>query len=274
MRKLLILGASGLVGRALVEECKESFEIFGTYSTSPIDLPENNQFHLNVSELEQLKNIIRKVNPDAVVSCLRGDFNQQLRFHKELALELRETNGVCYYVSTANVFDGDYTKHHSEEDHPNAESLYGNFKISCEHELKQILNERAVIIRIPQIWGKQSPRLKGIESAIEEGQLEVYDNLACNHLSDTLLAKQLKYIIENKLEGIFHLGTVDMMIHQQFTEKLVKKLTDKKIKLIHKSIPNVFGICHFGLTSVRHEIPENLQITNQELIDYLIGSSE
>ncbi|MGB6409451.1 MAG: sugar nucleotide-binding protein [Planococcus donghaensis] len=274
MRKLLILGASGLVGRALVEECKESFEIFGTYSTSPIDLSKNHQFQLNVSELEQLKNIIRKVNPDAVVSCLRGDFDQQLRFHKELALELRETNGVCYYVSTANVFDGDYTKHHSEEDQPNAESLYGNFKISCEHELKQILNERAVIIRIPQIWGKQSPRLKGIESAIEEGQLEVYDNLACNHLSDTLLAKQLKYIIENKLEGIFHFGSVDMMIHQQFTEKLVKNLTDKKIKLIHKSVPNVSGICHFGLTSVRHEIPENLQITNQELIDYLIGSSE
>jgi|GEM_PF-5419146 len=65
-----------------------------------------------------------------------------------------------------------------------------------------------------------------------------------------------------------------MMIHQQFIEELVKKLTDKKVELNVKSIPNVTGICHFGLTSVRHDIPANLQLTNQELIDYLIGPSE
>ncbi|WP_299739234.1 hypothetical protein [uncultured Rossellomorea sp.] len=46
MRKLLLFGASGLVGKALVEECKDSFDVFGTYATRPVDLPEEKQFQL------------------------------------------------------------------------------------------------------------------------------------------------------------------------------------------------------------------------------------
>lgn len=266
MSKLLILGASGLVGKALVDECKDSFDVFGTYSTTPLELPKSNQYQLKISEIDKIKDIIRSIKPDAIVSCLRGDFDQQLIFHKELALELENTNSILYYFSTANVFDGDFTKHHSELDTPNAVSPYGAFKIECENVLQQILNESAVIIRIPQIWGKKSPRLDNIRSGIENNQIDVYSNLECNNLSDVLLASQLKYIMINKPNGIFHLGSVDMMINKDFIAELVGSLTDKEIHFKSNLFQETSDTCYFGLKSIRNDIPKSLQTTNKDII--------
>jgi dTDP-4-dehydrorhamnose reductase len=34
LQKVLILGASGLVGKALIDEFKDGFDLYGTYSSS------------------------------------------------------------------------------------------------------------------------------------------------------------------------------------------------------------------------------------------------
>ncbi|MGM0752623.1 MAG: sugar nucleotide-binding protein [Bacillota bacterium] len=271
MRKLLVFGASGLVGKALVEECKNSFDVFGTYATRPVDLPVEKQFQLEISDMDKMKEIVQSIKPDRIVSCLRGDFNQQLEFHRELSLEIENTESVLYYFSTANVFDGDFTKHHSEKDTPNAASPYGQFKIECENMLQEVLKERAVMIRIPQIWGKKSPRLDQIRSGIENNSLDVYSNLECNHLTDELLAKQLKYIILQKLTGVFHLGAIDMMTQDIFIEKLVSSLTDKEIKYHYRLLQDIPDTYYFGLKSIRNDLPGSLLKTNREMIDDIVS---
>lgn len=76
--------------------------------------------------------------------------------------------------------------------------------------LKEILDERGMMIRIPAIWGKDSPRWNLIKESIKNNKvIDVYSNLVCNNLLDVQLAKQLRFIIESKLKGIFHLGSVD-----------------------------------------------------------------
>ncbi|TMU87218.1 sugar nucleotide-binding protein [Bacillus sp. BHET2] len=271
MRKLLIIGASGLVGKALWEECKDQFDVYGTYSSRPMDLPKDKQYQLEMSEIGEVTDIIQSIGPDAIVSCVRGDFDQQLEFHKKLALEVANTNCSVYYVSTANVFDGDFTKHHTEIDTPNASSPYGQFKIACETLLQQALLDRAVIIRIPQIWGRQSPRLDSIKLGIEKNQIEVYRNLECNHLSDILLARQLKYIITNQLKGIFHLGGVDMMPHDRFIQELVMNFSDKEITFTYQLLQQHPETYYFGLKSVRNELPKSLLKTNTSMIEDLVN---
>ena len=83
MHKILILGASGLVGRALVDEFIDEFDLYGTYFSSLTSLPNDMQFQLEVQQLEKLKGIIRTIEPDIVISCIRGEFDQQLKFHEE-----------------------------------------------------------------------------------------------------------------------------------------------------------------------------------------------
>ena len=143
-----------------------------------------------------------------------------------MALALRNSCSRVYYFSITNVFDGDFSRSHTETDIPIAESNYGKFKIECETMLKAALDERVIIIRIPAIWGRNSPRWNLIKESIKNNKgIDAYSNLVCNNLLDTHLAKQLRFIMQNDLKGIFHLGSADMMTQGQFYEQIVSKLT-------------------------------------------------
>lgn len=271
MQKILILGASGLIGKALINELKDAFDLYGTYFSSTTNLPNEKQFRLDVQEFEEMKEIMRSIKPDIVISCLRGDFDKQLEFHNELASKLEHSESRVYYFSTANVFDGDYSRHHAEKDMPIAESDYGKFKINCENVLKEKLEDRAMIIRIPAIWGEESPRMNLIRESIEKNQsIDVYSNLECNNLLDTQLAKQLRFIIENQLKGTFHLGSVDMIAHGEFYERLMNALSTKKNLLKFNPCDETGNTFYWGLVSNRNDIPDSLQTTNQEIISYLL----
>ncbi|WML48628.1 sugar nucleotide-binding protein [Neobacillus sp. PS3-34] len=272
MDKVLILGASGLVGKALIDELKDGFDIYGTYSSSLTGLPVEKQFQLEVQEIEKLLEITRSIIPDIVISCLRGDFDHQLKFHKELAMELRNSNSRLYFFSTTNVFDGDFTKPHTESDIPISESDYGKFKIECENMLKEILDERAIIIRIPAIWGKNSPRWNLIKESIKNNKMiDVFSNLVCNNLLDVQLAKQLRFIIENHLKGTFHLGSVDMMDQGQYFEQIISKLGSEKSILRYQLFQETDDTRYFALQSIRDDMPDSLQSTNQDIISYLLS---
>lgn len=273
MEKVLILGGSGLVGRALINEFKGGYEIYGTYSTTSMtSLPDDKQFQLEVQEINKLKEIISSIQPNIVISCLRGEFDQQLKFHKEMAEELRNTNSRLYYFSTTNVFDGDFSKPHIEIDVPNAESDYGKFKIDCENMLKDILADTVIILRIPAIWGKDSPRWNMIKENIKNAKgIDVYSNLVCNNLLDVQLARQLRFIIENKLKGIFHLGSVDTMTQSQFFEQVITKLGSGRDMLKYNYYQDGSNTYYFVLKSTRDDIPESLKSTNKDIISYLLG---
>ncbi|MBE1556675.1 sugar nucleotide-binding protein [Sporosarcina limicola] len=272
MKKVLILGASGLVGKALIAEFKDEYELYGTYFSTFTSLPTGKQFQLELQQIEKLKDIIRSIKPDIVISCLRGEFVQQLKFHKELAMEFRNNNRRVYYFSTTNVFDGDCSKPHTEMDIPISKSDYGKFKIECENMLKEILDERVMIIRIPAIWGMNSPRVNEIKESIKNHkEIAVYSNLVCNNLLDVQLAKQLRFIIEKELKGIFHLGSVDMMAQGRFFEQIISKLTSNKSLLRYQMYQDKADTCYFTLKSNRDDIPTSLQSTNEDIISYLIG---
>ncbi|MFP7300495.1 sugar nucleotide-binding protein [Neobacillus niacini] len=272
MKKVLILGASGLVGRALIEEFKEVYDLYGTYSSTQPKLPSNKQFQLEVSQIHEMKEILRCIKPEIVISCLRGEFSQQLKFHKELAEELMNTSSSLYFFSTTNVFDGDFSKPHIESDHPNAESEYGKFKMDCEIMLKEALKDRAKIIRIPAIWGKDSPRWKmTLENIKNHKVMDVYRNLMCNNLLDVQLARQLAFIIENKLTGIFHLGSVDTMTQSQFYEDIFVKLGSDLNLLNSNDYLESDKTYYFAMQSTRNDIPKTLETTNKEIISYLLG---
>ena len=138
-----------------------------------------------------------------------------------------------YFCSTANVFDLKVSKAHYENEETEAESDYGKFKIRCEKELEKILGSSMVILRLPMIWGKDSPRMKKLLKDInEKNEIEVYSNLYLNNNIDVMLAKQMHHIIENKLEGIFHLGSEDIMTQYDFIkgESSDKEISDLFIR--------------------------------------------
>lgn len=271
MKKLLILGASGLVGKAIAKECLDVFDVYGTYFSSETNLTDDKQFQLNIEDEETIREILNVVQPDIVVSSLRGDYDDQLKFHRNLAEELKNRASILYFFSTTNVFDGDLSMHHRESDQPISQSEYGQYKINCEKLLAQSLGDRSNIIRIPGIWGKNSPRMNSLNKNIETAtSIQAYSNLECNFLLDTQLARQVRFIFENELTGIFHLGAVDMVNECIFIEELVNKLTTREINIQLNPYEDKETTYYFGLLSNRDDLPDSLKMTNKEIISYLV----
>ncbi|WPK11167.1 sugar nucleotide-binding protein [Lysinibacillus louembei] len=263
MKKLLILGASGLVGRALVEQCRHDFDVYGTYFSSSVNLPEHKQFYLDL-EPETLLHILQSVQPDIVVSGLQGDYRKQLALHKALAEFLQHSATPLYFISTTNVFDGDLTRHHIESDTPISKSDYGKFKIAREKMLQESLQERCCIVRIPGIWGKDCPRLRKLQGDIAANKpIKPYSNLQWSFLLDTQLAKQLHYIMENDLTGIIHLGATDMLTDSAFYEQLLPE----QATLEPVPYENAESTYYFGLkTEQPNRLPSDLYITNAQIV--------
>ncbi|TCP68604.1 sugar nucleotide-binding protein [Baia soyae] len=271
MKKILVLGASGLVGRALIVELVDGFDTYGTYTSNVTSLPQDKQFSLEVQNIDKMKEIMNTIKPDFVISCLRGEYDQQLTFHEELARSIKNQKTKLYYFSTTNVFDGDYSRPYTETDTPIAESDYGKFKMKCENKLQEMLGGKAIIIRIPMIWGKDSPRLNQIKESLKDHKaIEVFSNLVCNHHLDVLLAKQVRFMIEHDLKGVFHLASVDRMTQSQFYEQILHQLKVEKSILQHSLFLDKEDTAYFQIESNRDDIPKSLQCTNQDIISHLL----
>ncbi|SDY04612.1 sugar nucleotide-binding protein [Thermoactinomyces sp. DSM 45892] len=270
MKKILVLGASGLVGRALIDELVEGLDVYGTYTSNVTSLPHDKQFSLEVQHIDKMRELMDTVKPDVVISCLRGDYDHQLTFHEELAKSIKNQHTKVYYFSTTNVFDGDFSRPYTEADTPIAESEYGKFKMKCESMLQEMLGERAITIRIPMIWGKNSPRLNQIkESLKDEKVIEVFSNLVCNHHLDVLLAKQVRFMIENDVKGVFHLASIDRMMQSQFYEQILHQLGVEKSILEPRFFLDKEDVAYFQIESNREDIPRVLRYTNSDIISSL-----
>lgn len=268
--RILILGASGYIGNAIKQSLANMYEVYGTYRTGGKS-DDSSMYLYEVGNEELLRDILVEVEPDIVISCLRGDFGKQLKAHEFVAKYLQEKNkGQMIFLSSANVFDGDLEQPHFEEDIPEAESEYGKYKIECEKMLQSILGSRVIIIRIPEVWGRNCPRIKRLHCCIKEKiEMDTYENLYVNYTTDRQISEWILYIIKHELKGIFHVGTEDMYEYVKFQRELIKQFNLKEpIFKINREEEKSY----FAVLSERDEIPKEIRLRVKDIIKYLEGS--
>ena len=263
-KRILILGATGTVGTAIYRQLSQEkdWEIWGTYCSSK--QKDSSMLRFSVEMPDKIHSLLGQVRPDLVISSLRGNFDRQLTVHESIAGYLSANGGKIIFISTANVFDGNCKKKHYENDPTNSDSEYGRFKIQCEDLLRERLGSRAVIIRIPFVWGKNSPRIQEIRKGCEKGELEVYTDFFSNHVADLQIAKTLRWLIEDDKEGIFHVGTSDVIEYQDFIQKLICAMGGKKPCFVCQKEPGVMAVLNS-----RDDLPNSLKWDSERLIAYL-----
>lgn len=271
MNRILILGGSGLVGKALVKEMNkhQEYEVYATYCTNPIQWYKEKSFKLNIDDTDNINSLLNKLKPQSIIACLRGDYNKQLDVHIKTAEYLQKYGGKMYFCSTTNVFDNDLSKPHYEDDLPESCSDYGQFKIECEKRIIELLNENASILRLPQMLGKDSPRINNLLKSLSEGkEIEVYPKLFINTNTDVMLAKQIHYIIQHNLNGIFHLAAEDIIPYKDLYCRIIKGMGYNSAKIKE----NLDEKGYFTILSHRNnEFTDDLRVTNSSVIDYLIN---
>ena len=280
---ILVLGASGMIGNAIVQNLLEGNAVYGTYCGHTPDTSSNRYFHFDVSDKDALISILQVMKPDAVVSSLRGDFTEQENRHRELAENLLETGGRLIFLSTANVFDGCPFEPCSESDTPYPVSSYGQFKFRCEQMLQKILGDQLTIVRLPKVLSKSRVRTL-LTKQNPEQPFFLYSNLLMSANIAENVAKAIRFIIEHGLSGVFHLTSSDFVSYQDFYGKLLIKAGCKEIKVrkISMSIETYCaelgnvpagilrgkdaGKFYLGLSSKRNDLPSEFFLSCQDVI--------
>jgi len=162
----LILGGSGFLGNALYKELCSYFDTYGTYYTARKAFEDNQQFLPYNLQEDDVFDILDQVQPQIIISALRGNFAAQIQAHQHLVEYVQQNNCKLYFLSSANVFDR-YTKYPSYElDKTLSDSIYGRFKIKIENMLLRLPKKKMCILRIPMVFGNQSPRIKNMKENV------------------------------------------------------------------------------------------------------------
>ncbi len=266
--RILILGASGFIGNALYKELCSYYKTFGTYHTAKKEFVNNAQFIEYTVEEDDVVEILKVTKPTIIISALRGDFYAQIMAHQHIAEYLLANDCKIIFLSSANAFDG-YSKYPSYElDKTLSESIYGHFKIKIENSLLRLPKKKTVIIRLPMVLGAQSPRVKEIKHHIEDGKpVEIFPNIIMNVTTDSKVTQQIHYIINRNRTGIFHLGSIDLVHHDDFFKDIVHAVSTNNV--VYKRVYTTNEDRYLAVLPKYNKLPKHLQITSAEVLKEL-----
>ncbi|KAF9581086.1 Methionine adenosyltransferase 2 subunit beta [Lunasporangiospora selenospora] len=158
--RVLVTGASGLLGRAVVKEFESSgHEVIGV----AFSRAHGNLKKLNLEDSEAVTAFIDQERPDVIVHCAaerRPDVveknpsgTQRINVQVPgLLADLTNDRGILLiYISTDYVFDGT-SPPYDVRDKPNPLNAYGLSKYEGEVEVKKF-NSSAILLRVPILYG-------------------------------------------------------------------------------------------------------------------------
>ncbi|KAJ1755310.1 hypothetical protein LPJ58_001312 [Coemansia sp. RSA 1591] len=159
--KIVVTGASGLLGRAVVKEAEaRGHTVIGTaFSRATAKLAK-----LDLSDASAVSSFLREHKPQAIIHCAaekRPDVAEQNQAAVEqlnsqvpgrLAREADALGAYFVYVSTDYVFDGTRPPY-KVNDTPNPLNFYGRTKLAGEQAVREA-SDRAAILRVPVLYGE------------------------------------------------------------------------------------------------------------------------
>ncbi len=248
--KLLITGASGLLGINLALEAMKGHEVIGVDRGRLKSAP----FHLRTVDLLQrhaLDSTLEEIQPDWLIHCAAMANLEECESHPaqakrlnadlpaELAIACARRNIKLVHLSTDAVFDGTKPGAYTEEDVPNPQSVYAQTKLEGERAV-QSLNRQAVIARVNFYgWSLSGRRSLGefFVNNLSEGKT-VYgftDVIFCpmwvNHLAQTLLA-----MLEKDLQGLYHVVGAQPMSKYQFGVAVARQFGLRESLIVPESV--------------------------------------
>ena len=266
-KKILILGGSGFLGNAIYKELCNYFDTYGTYFTARKAFESNQQFFRYDMQEDDVFKVLEKVQPQLIISTLRGNFAAQVQAHQHMVEYISKNDCKLYFISSANVFDA-YSKYPSyENDKTLSESVYGRLKIKIENMLLRVPKEKMAILRVPMVFGNSSPRIKEIKKFIWGNEpVEVFPNLILNVTNDDKLTQQIHYLINRDKSGIYHLGSKDLVHHEDFVKEIVERIGE--FSPIYKRVFTTNEERYLAVLPKDNKLPKNLQISYQDIIDH------
>ena len=244
--RILVTGASGLLGLNLALEACKQHAVFGTVNNHPIKTQAFEVLRANLLDPDALDRVLEEAKPDWVIHCaalanleacekdpaLARKLNIELP--KKLATIVARGGARLLHVSTDAVFDGQ-RGNYTEDDLPNPLSVYANTKFDSELAIAAV-NPEAIIARV-NLFGWS---LSGKRSLSEFFFYNLFAGKSVMGFTDVyfcpLLANDLAKIflemLEIGLNGLYHVVSSECISKFDFGVKLSRQFgLDSKLIL-------------------------------------------
>ena len=235
MARILITGASGLLGVNLALEACERHEVVGVVNHTVLREPPFHQVQINLLEDGAPERLIAEVEPDWVIHCAAlagldaGEAQPGLAQLLNAVLPgrlARAAHSIPFlHISTDAVFDG-VRGNYSEDDSPNPRSVYARTKLAGEQAV--IDNHPGPIVVRSVFYGWSIDSMRSLaeffiinlsEGRRVPGLTDVrFCPMLANDLAGVLLA-----MLKKGLSGLYHVVASDSMTKHDFGVALARK---------------------------------------------------
>jgi dTDP-4-dehydrorhamnose reductase len=207
--KVLITGASGQVGRALL-------------STAPAHLDVRALTHtqLDIGDPNAVRSAVERFSPGVLINAAAYTAVDRAESEPEVAMAINATaahhlaeamrgiaGGRLIQISTDYVFDGGGTEAHRPEDPTGPISVYGRSKLSGEQQVQEVLGDRAIVLRTAWVYAAEGKNflLTMLRLMQERGAVRVVSDQHGSPTAAASVARALWQIVENlEIRGVLH----------------------------------------------------------------------
>ncbi|RQG96040.1 dTDP-4-dehydrorhamnose reductase [Natrarchaeobius chitinivorans] len=237
---VLVLGAGGLLGSALVRRCLDrSIATVGTYHSTAPDFEIQLEHH-NIRDTAAFRSLLDTYQPDTVVNCAALTDVDGCETSEATAAAINgtapgELAGVCaardiqfVHISTDYVFDGTATEPYTESEPTNPIQVYGESKLQGEQNVQET-DAASLILRLSFVYGVRgdTTELVGFPAWVRE-TLRAGDDVPLfvdQQFTPTRAGQAAATILdflETEATGIYHVASRSCVTPHEFGHKIAR----------------------------------------------------
>ena len=231
--KIVILGAHGRLGAALMREYREKYDLAG-FNHAQLDLANLDDVRgkLGGMNFDVLINAAAFTNVDACETERDRAFLINAEAAGVLAEICNEKDAKLIHFSTDYVFDGQKRAPYTEGDQANPISLYGESKLTGEKKVLAAENGH-LVVRVSWVFGPDRPSF--IDAMIKRAQQdEKIDAISDKFSTPTYthdLARMLPQFFDRREGGILHFANAGKCSWQEYAQWALDCCRDAGIPL-------------------------------------------
>ncbi len=239
MKRVLITGANGLLGQALINVFKDGFLVLATgVEDHPYLPPERWEYlPLDITRLSQCRSIIRDFRPEVIINAASFTHVDACEKEKELCWQINvkgtenlavaaRTDGIhLIHYSTDYIFDGEEGPYR-EDDRPNPLGYYGKSKLASENAVIKT-GIPHTILRTCVLYGtgvqvKKNFFLWVLENLQKKQEMTIVTDQYNNPTLVEDLAIGTRQAVMKSAEGIYHVAGSDYLNRYEFARQVAE----------------------------------------------------
>ena len=225
MKKIIVTGCNGQLGRAINLEWKDNHDI---------ELVNTDVAELDITNIDKVMEFVRGVKPYAIINCAahtgvdacEDELDKAYRINaigpKNLSIAASQTGAKMVHISTDYVFDGNTDKPYLEFDRTNPQGVYGATKLAGENMVKDFTH-RYFILRTAWLYGDGKNFVKTMLRLSESNdKVRVVGDQVGSPTSAAELARAISQLIFTENYGLFHATCEGSCSWAAFTEEIFR----------------------------------------------------